>query len=359
MSLLPPKPSMASYALGVLRKFLAEGEWQEQLPGERALALRIGVSRPTLHEALLNLEKEGAVRRRPKAAWQILATSHQAVRGPRKVIFLSPLRLEDYDAFALHQYTVLSGHLAERGHETEAIRLPSAGREGSQRLLIDLARQNRPDAWVLYRCSPTTQEWFARSGLPVVVMGSAPERLNLRSIDVDYRAAGRHAMSTLLRLGHSPDRIVYLMPAEKLLGNLEGQQGMAEALSERGLQPNVVPVTGKPEDICQKLDSLWRTRPPTALILLRPLQTLTVITHLLGKGVGIPKDVSLLALDDNPVLSRLVPIPSHYQKDIAHFSAQLRRSIEQAMSSKQGGSLSVRIMPELEKGKTLAPPPKD
>jgi DNA-binding transcriptional MocR family regulator len=92
---------MASYAVGVLRQFLAEGEWQEQLPGERALALRIGVSRPTLHEALLQLEKEGAVRRRPKAAWQILATAQQAARGPRKVIFLSPLRLEDVPVEAL------------------------------------------------------------------------------------------------------------------------------------------------------------------------------------------------------------------------------------------------------------------
>jgi DNA-binding LacI/PurR family transcriptional regulator len=349
---------MASYALGVLRQFLAEGEWQEHLPGERALALRIGVSRPTLHEALLILEKEGAVRRRPKAAWQILATPGQAARGPRKVIFLSPLRLEDYDAFALHQYTVLSGHLAERGHETEAIRLPSAGRDGSEGTLGDLARQNRPDAWVLYRCSPATQAWFAKSGLPVVVMGSAPEALNIRSIDVDYRAAGRHAMATLLRLGHKPDRIIYLMPEEKLLGHLEAQAGMAEALAGRESEPRVATVGGNPADICRKADSLWRGTPPTALIVLRPLQTLTLMTHLARKGVRIPEDVSLVALDDNPVLGRLVPVPSHYRKDIAHFAALLRRSIEQAMSGRGSGPRGIRVIPELDRGETLQPPPK-
>lgn len=358
MSLLPPKPSMATYALGILRQFLAEGEWKERLPGERSLALRIGVSRPTLHEALLILEKEGVLRRRAKAAWQILAAPSDVARGPRKVIFLSPLKLEDYDAFALHQYTVLSGHLAERGHETEAIRLPSAGKGGSTRLLADLSRQNRPDAWVLYRCSPATQAWFAQSGLPAVVMGSAPESLELRSIDVDYRAAGRHAMSTLLRLGHQPERTVFLMPAEKLLGHAEAQSGIAEALGERARQARVTLLAGSPADLRTKLDDLWRGTPPTALIVLRPLQTLTVMTHLARKGVRIPEDVSLLALDDNPVLDRLVPVPSRYRKDIAHFASLLRRALEQAMSGRQSGPHAVRVIPELDRGETLLPPGK-
>ena len=359
MSLLPPKPSMATYALGVLRQFLAEGEWQERLPGERSLALRIGVSRPTLHEALLTLEKEGVVRRRTKAAWQILATPGDLARGPRKVIFLSPLKLEDYDAFALHQYTVLSGHLAERGHETEAIRLPSAGKGVSTRMLADLSRQNRPDAWVLYRCSPSTQAWFAQSGLPVVVMGSAPDNLGVRSIDVDYRAAGRHAMATLLRLGHKPERVVFIMPEEKLLGHAQAQAGIAEAHGDRVEHSRVIRVSGRPADLCGQLDGLWQGTPPTALIVQRPLQTLTVTTYLARKGVRIPEDVSLVALDDNPVLGRLVPAPSHYRKDIAHFAALLRRSLEQAMSGRSSGPRAIRLIPELDKGETLAPPPRE
>jgi len=358
MSLLPPKPSMATYALGVLRQFLAEGEWKERLPGERSLALRIGVSRPTLHEALLALEKEGVLRRRAKAAWQILATPGAIARGPRKVIFLSPFKLENFDAFALHQYTVLSGHLAERGHETEAIRLPSAGKGGSTRMLADLSRQNRPDAWVLYRCSPATQAWFAQSGLPAVVMGSAPHDLNLRSIDVDYRAAGRHAMATLLRLGHQPDRIVFVMPAEKLLGHAEAEAGINEALGDRAGHARVTTVGSDPADLCAKLDVLWRSTPPTALIVLRPLHTITVTSHLSRKRVRIPEEVSLVALDDNPVLGRLVPVPSHYRKDIAHFAALLRRSLEQAMAGRHSGPRAIRIIPELEKAETLQPPPK-
>lgn len=358
MSLLPPKPSMATYALGILRQFLAEGEWQEQLPGERALALRIGVSRPTLHEALLILEKEGALRRRPKAAWQILATPEQAARGPRKVLFLSPLKLEDFDAFALHQYTVLSGHLSERGHETEAIRLPAIGKQGAERMLADLSRQHRPDAWVLYRCGPETQAWFARSGLPAVVMGSAPDELNLRSIDVDYRAAGRHAMATLLRLGHRPERIVYLMPAERLLGHTEALAGIAEGLGKGSGEPRFATVAGNPADLCRKLDGLWRGEPPTALIILRPLQALTILTHLGRKGVRFPEEVSLLALDDNPVLSRLVPVPSHYRKDISHFATLLRRSLDQAMAGRQTGPRGIRVIPELDRGQTLQAPPK-
>lgn len=357
MSRLPPKPSMASYALGILRQLLSEGEWKERLPGERSLALRIGVSRPTLHEALLSLEKEGLLRRRAKAAWQILDIPDGAQRGPRKVIFLSPYHLEDFEPFALHQYTVLSAHLAERGHETEAIRLPAVEKGGSQRALAALARQNRPDAWVLYRCSPSTQRWFASSGLPAVVMGSAPEDVRLRSVDVDYRAAGRHAVSTLLRLGHSPARIVYLMPAEKLIGHAEAAAGMAEGLGKDSPGARIVTMPAETAAQCKVLDGLWQETPPTALIAHRPLQSLTILSHLARRGVRVPEQVSLVLLDDNPVVSRLVPEPSRYHKDVAQFSSQLRRSLEQAMAGRTGAPRGTRLIPELVRGQTLAAPP--
>lgn len=359
MSLLPPKPSMASYTLGVLRQLLAEGEWKERLPGERALAMRIGVSRPTLHEALLALEKEGALRRRAKAAWQILRPAADVRRGPRKVLFLSPYRLEDFEPFALHQFTVLSSHLAERGHETEAVRLPASDKLGADRSLAALARQRRPDAWVLYRCSPATQRWFAQSGLPAVVMGSAPGDLRLRSVDVDYRAAGRHAVATLLRLGHRPERITYLMPAEKLVGHAEAAAGMAEALGPGDRPVRVVTMPATTAAQGKALDALWQGRPPTALVVHRPLQSLTILTHLAQRGVAIPARVSLILLDDNPVVSRLVPEPSRYQKDIGQFSAQLRRCLEQAMAGRTSAPRGVRIMPELARGGTLAPPPEE
>ena len=121
MSELPPKPSMAHYAKEALRQLLSKGEWSGRLPGERTLALRIGVSRPTLHQALLELEADGIVARRLKSAWRIIVENPKSLTGKRLVVFISPISLEDLDHFTLHQFTVFSAHLAERGYEGTAV----------------------------------------------------------------------------------------------------------------------------------------------------------------------------------------------------------------------------------------------
>lgn len=355
---LPPKPSMASYAQGVIRALLAKGEWMEKLPGERALALRVGVSRPTLHEALEGLEAEGLIEKRAKSAWRIRATAVAAPVGVRKVVFLSPLSLEDLDHFTLHQYAVLSSHLAERGYEVEPVRLRVVQGVHPESALKSLATRLRPSAWILHRCSPVTHQWFGQSGLPVVVMGSAPARLRIRSVDVDYRAAARHAVSLLMRLGHRPDQVAYLMPTEKLLGHAEAVAGMREAGGKSPQDVRVVPTPDRPEALCGQVDRLWReARRPTALILHRPLQALTILGHLARRGVRVPEDVSLVVLDDNPMLAHVVPHPARYHKDTGQFAAHLRKAIEHAVAHSAKGARSTRIVPELIAGDTLGKPP--
>lgn len=349
---------MASYAQGAIRALLARGEWAEKLPGERALALRVGVSRPTLHEALEGLETEGLLEKRAKSAWRIRTGAAAAPNGIRKVVFLSPLSLEDLDQFTLHQYAVLTSHLAERGYEVESVRLRVVQGVHPESALKSLATRLRPSAWILHRCSPATHQWFGQSGLPVVVMGSAPARLRIRSVDVDYRAAARHAVSQLLRLGHRADRIAYLMPTEKLLGHAEAVAGMREAAIKSTHGVRIVPTADRPEALCDQIDRLWREpERPTALILHRPMQALTLLGHLARRGHRAPEDISLVVLDDNPMLAHLVPHPARYHKDTGQFATHLRKAIEHAIAHSSKGARSTRIVPELIDGETLGKPP--
>lgn len=358
MSELPPKPSMAHYATETMRRLLIQGEWSERLPGERSLALRLGVSRPTLHQALLTLESEGLLVRRLKSAWRIIAEVPSPHQGLRKVVFLSPLGLEELDHFTLHQYTVLSAHLTERGYEVEAVRLTSVQSGKAESALKALAARLRPTAWVLHRCSPATQQWFGQSGLAAVVMGSASPKFNIRSVDVDYRAAARHAVNHLMRLGHATDRIAYLMPAEKLLGHAEAAAGLRDAAGKKGVQ--TVSLPEQSDALRGTVDALLRERPrPTALILHRPLHALAVLGHLQSRGIRVPEEMSLVVLDDNSVLAHVIPHPSRYHKDTDQFAAHLRKAIEQAISHSKKGVKSTRIVPELIPGETMAKPPKD
>lgn len=354
---LPPKPSMAHYATDAMRQLLARGEWSEQLPGERALALRLGVSRPTLHQALVNLESEGLLVRRLKSAWRILAQATDAPRGLRKVVFISPQGLEDLDHFTLHQYTVLSAHLAERGYEIEAVRLSSVQTGKAEGALKSLATRLRPSAWILHRCSPATQQWFAHSGLAAVVMGSASPRSEIRSVDVDYRAAARHAANHLMRLGHDPEHIAYLMPAEKLVGHAEAAAGLREATGKDEVL--IVPLPRQTDGTCAAIDRLLLRKPrPTALVIHRPMHALTALGHLLESGVRVPDDMSLVILDNNPVLAHVIPQPARYHKDTGHFAERLRKAIEHAVAHSSRGAMSTSIVPELIPGQTLAKPPR-
>lgn len=360
MSELPPKPSMAHYAKEALRQLLSKGEWSGRLPGERTLALRIGVSRPTLHQALLELEADGIVARRLKSAWRIIVENPKSLTGKRLVVFISPISLEDLDHFTLHQYTVLTSHLAERGFETKAVRLSSVRTGRAERALKDIAAQLRPSAWILHRCNATTQQWFSQSGLAAVVMGSTPPKIRIRSVDVDYRAAARHAVNQLLRLGHAADRIAYLMPDEKLLGHAEAAAGVEEATARSQGKARVLPTKDTTAATCEEIKRLWgEPRRPTALILHRPLQSISVLGQLLRLGARLPEDVSLIVLDDNPMLAHVVPHPTRYHKDTNQFATQLRKAIEHATGRSTKGAWSTRIVPELIAGETLAAPPRE
>ena len=351
---LPPRPSMATYAADVIRRLLDAGEWGDHLPGERALAGRIGVSRPTLHQALRLLEKEGRLSPRRNAPWTITGAAGEGAAAPR-VVFLSPFKLEELEAFSLHQYALLSRYVAGRGLAFESSSLPGSVESASHKSLEAIRRQLNPSAWVLYRCSPPIQAWFANNHLPAVVMGSSPRELGLRSVDMDYRATGRHALSTLRRLGHQARHVVYLGPEEGLVGNAEAEAGLREG-ADKADELTILRLSEDPTAITRTVDAALQCRKVTALVVMRPLQALTIMGHLARKGVRVPQDLSLLVLDDNPTLRHVIPRPARYIKDAGRFSTLLRRAVEAAIDGREQHRPVARLMHELEPGETLGPP---
>lgn len=351
---LPPRPSMATYAADIVRRLLDAGEWRGELPGERPLSERVGVSRPTLHRALRLLEKEGRLAWRRNAPWVIL-DAPAAAPASRRAVFLSPYKLEQLDPFSLHQFALLSNYAAERGLHFEIQPVPSVADSAAHKVLEALQRKLNPTIWILYRCSPACQRWFVDKRLPAVVMGSAPKDLPVRSVDVDYRAAGRHAMSVLRRLGHRPDRITYIGPEERLVGNVEAEAGLAEG-DESGNGPRVRHVASDSASLIRAADEIMANDTPTALVVMRPMHALAIMGHLGQRGVRIPKDLSLLILDDNPILRHAIPVPSRYVKNALRFSTLLRRALDSTLedSGRQRGE--ARMVPELEQGETVGPP---
>lgn len=345
---------MATYAADIVRRLLDAGEWRGELPGERPLSERVGVSRPTLHRALRLLEKEGRLAWRRNAPWIILKAA-PAAPASRRAVFLSPYKLEELDPFSLHQFALLSNYAAERGLHFEIQAVPAVAESAAHKVLEALQRKLNPTVWILYRCSPASQRWFVDNRLPAVVMGSAPKELPLRSVDVDYRAAARHAMSVLRRQGHRAEKIAYIGPEERLVGNVEAEAGLAEG-DEGGKGPRIRRVASDSASLIRMVDEIMASDPPTALVVMRPMHALAIMGHLGQRGVRMPRDLSLLVLDDNPILRHAVPVPSRYVKNALRFSTLLRRALDSTLedSGRQRGE--ARMVPELEQGETIGAP---
>ena len=74
------------------------------------------------------------------------------------------------------------------------------------------------------------------------------------------------------------------------------------------------------------------------------------------RGIRIPRDLSLIILDDNPILRHALPAPARYVKNALRFSTLLRRALDSTLedSGRQRGE--ARMVPELEQGDTLGAP---
>src|SRR5258708_4896051 len=119
MRLIPPRASLAGQAAQVLRENLALGVWANQLPGERTLSERIGVSRSTLRAALDLLRREGWLKVVHGRPTRILKSGRRPAARRTNVALLTPVPLRAMPPFVLHWLDELRDELAAAGCHLE------------------------------------------------------------------------------------------------------------------------------------------------------------------------------------------------------------------------------------------------
>ncbi len=364
MQAIPPKPSLVQYATSAIRGVIVRGNWAHRLPGERDLSRSLDISRPTLRAALLNLEREGLVARKWGAPWTLtpkaLRLSTAAQSGARKasVCFLSPFRTETMEPFMLYAVQRLSEHLGSHGIEMEIVAEPSVSSVDPSPAVFERLSRHPPAAWLLLRCAPAVQQWFSNKERPALIIGSAAPDVKLASVDMDYHAVGFHAAGRLLALGHRPDRIICIFPRDPLPGHEAALAGIQEAMRSHGGTMTVVQVSKDHQSLCQELDQriAGPTR-PTALMIMWPLHALTALTHLgLRRGVQVPRDMSLISLDDDPLLRHVVPSISRYARNADLFLSKIIHEINHLIQGTAHKPAPVKMIAESIPGETLARP---
>jgi LacI family transcriptional regulator len=201
------------------------------------------------------------------------------------------------------------------------------------------------------------QMWFSKRRLPSLIVGSRHPGVELPSVDKAYRAVCRHAVGLFLARGHQ--RLALLNPDSGAAGDLESEQGFHEGVAQSqrdDVQSRVIRHDGTVADICNKLKTLFHRRdPPTALLVSRAVNVLTVMGHLLRGPLRLPQDVALISRDHEPFLAMMVPTVARY---VIRPDIMAHRICSAVLEIVQGGligSADYQIMPVFMEGETLGP----
>lgn len=288
-----------------LRGQISSGQLEGQLPSERELAERFGISYMTARRAIGELVDEGLLSReqgrgtfvrsrvpRPAAVGSIGILLPAKVRhGAANPFFAAVIQGVAEEGRRLgYRQTVIAEQPADLLH----------GARGGPVSAIVAVAQSVGDL-------PALDE--ARRTVPVVCIDSARGTAEVPNIVCDNRGGSRQAAEHLLQLGHR--RIGYIS------GNLPGEvsearrDGFLDALRDAGVahDPQLM-VEGDFELESGHLGAgrlLSQSGPPTAIACVNDTVAFGVYRRAHEMGLRIPQDLSVVGFDDLPAASYLTP----------------------------------------------------
>ena len=339
-----------------IRELILTGTWSESLPGERTLADELGVSRPVLRKALLELDREGWVKISQGKATRIrrktFAKNGAQRNAARSIRLLSPLPIREMPPLVVCWIDELRERLGGAGYDFDLLVQPSLFRARSSRVVGEELAPHPNATWILYRANEFLQRWFAANGLPSLVAGSTFREIGLSSVDLDHRAVCRHAVGTLLGRGRRKPALV--IPDSGAIGDRESEAGFAEALETRPEQERaILRHDGSVESIVRKVERACREGGVDGLVVARSAHALTVLTALQGRGTRVPEDVALISRDDDAFLAETVPEVARYTSDPRRWAKEIVKGIDAFATQADANPRTVRLMPRFEPGQSL------
>ncbi len=346
------RPTLASVAAAQIRASIEGGEWGDRLPGGRELARVLGISRPVVYQALKELEATGLLVGSTKSA-RAVRRSDAAYRPPSpKVVFLSAYHVEELEELPARLAPRLGRELADDGLRLEFARLAKVDQGASPRSLEALRRLHNPRAWILYRCSPAAQRWFAENALPCLVLGSRADDLALPRIDVDYAAAIRHLLGRMRAFGIAPAQALLLTPKERLAGHVLTADSL---LPPELRESHVIGLDADADILAREIDAALDRR-PRLVVTQRALHAKAVVARLWARGLRCPRDLSLVSLQDSAGLAALRPSISRYTVKQAALFGAVTRCLGQLLKGNLAPNSGKLVLPDFVAGDTLGTP---
>jgi DNA-binding LacI/PurR family transcriptional regulator len=348
---LPRRAARAMEAANHLRQRLLSCAWPRLLPGEVELARQLQVGRNTLRAALAQLQIEGLLKTQKGRRREVTGhlTPQEDARRQVAVLLLA-MPYHGLASSTLLWMEALRLRLQGAGWTLRIQVEGAAYRRAPGRVLDRLLAEEPGAVWVLYRSTTTMQQWFEKQGGRSVIAGTRHVGSALPQVDMDYRAASRHAAARLTALGHK--HLVILAPRAQLAGDSESIAGFREGAGAAKVE--VITHNDTVDGVVATLRQMSKQRPsPTGLLVLRAEHCATCLTWLLQQGVSIPGQMSVISRDDDPFLQHLHPEPTRYRRSAEIYAKKLARLITTCGDASPLAAAAPLLMPDFVKGGTL------
>lgn len=358
--MIPERNSLVEQSTKILRQMIFDGEWDTQLPTEAQLKDRMQVGRNTVRAALAVLTKEGVISEgQPGMRRRILATEKRPrpLSSAKVVAFLAPNALEQTRSQVIFTVDGLRDHLAEMGYRMEIHTSKAFQMEQPNRTLENLVHKNPADLWVLHQSTRAMQEWFSEQAIPCLIHGSTHAGIELPCVDLDFAAITRHAVGQLTGKGHT--HVAMMLPTQHLYGDEQGEAAFWEALqvdSNPGRKGLIIRIpSNDPEAVCKEFKRVMQqAEAPTGLILWRVSYANTILTYAQKLGLQIPRDLSVICMDDSTSAEWLIPSLARYQTQRANMISKLFRRIYQILKTGSATHSRTLVLPDWHPGDSVA-----
>lgn len=355
------RSTVADQTAAALRAAIEGGQLPDPLPGEVALARRLGVSRPSVHAALEQLEQLGLVAIHVGRRTRIVARSPERSHRPakRSLVVISvgadQARFLSQTPIMLH----LQAEAVSRGFEWESmfdakLATPSAGSR-----LRQLVASRSNTCWMLYSCPAWLHRWFADARVPTVILGSCADGVALPSVDLDFKSVGWHAAGMLTRHGHR--RIVLLLPAAPMPGDLACRDGFRAYFArlqdpDARLSELAIPAAGL-RQLTRLRYTFTGPQRATAVFVMREANAVAAYTQVLALGLAVPRDVSVISRDTHPLIDAALPHLTRYGSSPLRQATLAFRVAQSVLAGRAGRPRPRLATPQFIPGTTLGPAP--
>ena len=335
-----------------LRKELYRGTWHGTMPGGDRLAKELAIGRNTVEVALQQLEKEGLLVGQGSRRRRLIELPQNKVRTSLRVAILR-FEVEDNSQDSIIE---VEHRLSAAGHTPFYPAKTLCDMDMDVKRVAQFVKQTEADAWVIVAGSREVLEWFEKRPEPAFALFGRRQNVDIASVGPQTEPTIVSIARRLVELGHH--RIVLLSRRDRRLPKpARFERAFLGELEARGLEVgsyNLPDWEETRQGLHQRLDSLFQLTPPTALIIHEPPLFNAALLYLAGRGIRVPRDVSMVCTDPDRSFSWCEPPISHITWDIHKAASRVVRWAANVNLGKEDRR-QTHIKAEFVEGGTIGP----